>query len=230
MDFDIYQRVMEGDEYLEDVASAYRERLMEQFVASPEAQELLEQQSTLGWAEAFMDYGMGYLGVTPAQMTPEDVSTVLFELFPRKVSAAPGSAREIVPELRAFWQFLGRAFALPTAAACLRLLDDRAARRLEREMANPANFGLAKGFFMQGVARGFDMTTQEGLDAWTTTYNAEAAARHAAGSAPLPLNTGGPFLAFPPAPRRAKKASAARKRKQAHESRKTNRQKNRQPS
>jgi hypothetical protein len=224
MDFDIHQRVMEDDEYLEDVASAYRERLMEQFVASPEAQELLEQWSALGWAEAFMDYGMGYLGVTPAQMTPEDVSTVLFELFPRKVSAAPGSAHEIVPELRAFWQFLGRAFALPNAAACVRLLDNKAARRLEREMATPANFGLAKGFFIQGVARGFDLSTQEGLDAWMTIYNAEAAARHAAGSEPSLLTRGGPFLAVPPAPRRAKeKASAAHKRKQARESRKKNR-------
>jgi len=225
MDFDIHQRVMQDDEYLEDAAIAYRERLMEAFAASAESQELCEQQIAIGWAEAFMEYGMGYLGVTPAEMTPEDVSVVLFELFPRKVSAEPGSAHEIVRELRAFWHFLGRAFALPNAAACARLLDGQAARRLEREMADPANFGMAKGFFMQGVACGFDMATQEGLNAWMATYNAEVAAQREAGREPPPFGGGMPFLPLPASPRRAKKASTARKRKQAHEGREKNRKK-----
>ncbi len=223
MEFDIHERVMEDGEYLEDAASAYREHLMELFAASAEAHELFEQEIALGWAEAFMEYGMGYLGVTPAELTPEDMSEVLFELFPRKVSAEPGSAQEIVRELRAFWRFLGRAFALPNAAACARLLDDRAARRLEREMANPANFGMAKALVMQGMARGFDMTTEEGLNAWMTTYNAEVAAQREAGIAPPPLGGGMPFLPLPASRHQAKKATAARKRKQAHESRKRNR-------
>jgi hypothetical protein len=40
-------------------------------------------------------------------------------------------------------------------------------------MSNPANFGMAKSFFMMGKARGFDMYTQEGLDEWMMTYNTE---------------------------------------------------------
>jgi hypothetical protein len=39
-------------------------------------------------------------------------------------------------------------------------------------MQNPANFGLAKAFLTHGLASGFDMTTPEGMQAWTETYNA----------------------------------------------------------
>ncbi|HKB48456.1 MAG TPA: hypothetical protein VKC57_12210, partial [Ktedonobacterales bacterium] len=203
----------------------YRERLMEVFAASAEAQELSDQDRVIGWAETFMEYGLGYLGVTPADMTPEDVRAVLFDLFPRKVSAEPGSAQEIVGELRAFWHFLGRAFALPNAAACARVLDSKAARTLEQAMANPANFGMAKALVMQGAARGFDMTTEEGLNAWMTTYNAEVVAQREAGRAPSPLGGGMPFLPLSAAHSPAKKASAARQRKLAQESRKQNRKK-----
>ena len=82
MDFDIHEQVMEDGEYLEEAAIAYRERLMEVFTASEEAAELLEHEVPIGWAETLMEYGMGYLGVTPAQMTAEDQNEVLFEIFP----------------------------------------------------------------------------------------------------------------------------------------------------
>jgi hypothetical protein len=225
MEFDIHQPVMQDDEYLEEVAIAYREHLMELFATSLEAQELIEQDIPIGWADTLMEYGMAYLGRTPAEMTPEDVSEVLFGLIPRKVSAEPSWAPEIVSELRAFWRFLGRAFALPQAEACAKLLDNKAARRLEREMANPANFGLAKGFFMQGVARGFDMTSEAGINAWMTTYNAEIAAQRNVDSEPPLLGGGMSFLPLPASPRPVKKAGVARKRKQARESRKRNRKK-----
>ena len=118
-----------------------------------------------------MDLGMGYLEVTPAAMTAEQLKMILFELFPRKVSAEPGCGQEIVTELQAFWKFVQREFGLPNAGACLRVLTTATARRLEREMQNPANFGLAKAFLAQGLAHGFDMSTPEGVQAWMETYN-----------------------------------------------------------
>jgi hypothetical protein len=110
--------------------------------------------------------------VTPATMTPEDMKEVLFEVFPRKVSAEPGCGQELVMELRAFWKFLQREYGLPNAEGCLRVLTVATARRLERDMQDPANFGLAKMFVMQGAASGFDMSTSEGMQAWADTYNA----------------------------------------------------------
>jgi hypothetical protein len=173
MSFDIQQPVFDPDgEYLEDAAIRYRELLMEGFEASAEGQNLVHQGGSVGWGETFMEPGMGYLEVTPAAMTAEQVQTLLFELFPRKVSAEPGCGQEIVTELQAFWKFLRREFGLRNADACLRVLTPATARRLEREMHNPANFGLAKAFPAQGREYGFDMATPEGMQAWAETYNA----------------------------------------------------------
>lgn len=174
MAFDMQQRVFDRrGVYLEAAALRYREELMERFTASPEGQALLSAHGRLGWADTLMDFGIGYLGATPAQLSPEDCQTILFELFPRKVSAPPDCGGEIIGELRAFWTFLEREFHLANASACLALLDAAAARRLEQAMRNTANFGFAKSFLTMGRARGFDLATPEGLQTWTATYNAE---------------------------------------------------------
>ena len=184
MTFDIHECVFDAHgEYLEEAALRYHEELLDLFTTSPEGQELVRQGGTMGWADTFLDLGMSYLGATPPEMTPEQLQTILFELFPRKVSAEPGCGEEIIQALRAFWIFAQREFGLAHASACLRLLTAGAARRLNREMQNPANFGLAKSFLTLGLGRGFDVRTPEGVQAWVATYNAEL---RAAAEAPLP--------------------------------------------
>jgi hypothetical protein len=92
-------------------------------------------------------YAINYPGVTPPTMTPSDLEEVIYDLFPRKVLAERGDGAEIIQELRAFWRFLQRVYQLPQANQMLALLTPQAARRLEREMQEPANFGMAKSFF-----------------------------------------------------------------------------------
>ncbi len=58
-------------------------------------------------------------------------------------------------------------------------------RTMERELANPRNFGMAKSFVMGGMAAGFDMTTGEGMGAFTRLHNASLSAA-ALGWAPAP--------------------------------------------
>ena len=178
MVFNIHQSVFSrDDEYMEKAAMRYREQLLQLFEQSTEGKALEEEGiEPGGWADMMMEYGMGYPGVTPAKMSAADLREVLFEIFPRKVSALPEVAPEVIRELRAFWQFLQREFHLENAAACLKVLDDKAAERLEKEMSNPANFGIAKSMVMMGMARGFDMHSQEGIEEWMATYNAEIAA------------------------------------------------------
>jgi hypothetical protein len=100
---------------------------------------------------------------------------ILFEIFPRKVSVPAEAAPEIIRELAAFFTFLAREFKLPNAAQCLQVLDERATRRLAKELANPANFGMAKAFVMQGQQQGFDISSEEGLNQWMLAYNAHSA-------------------------------------------------------
>src|SRR5262249_7154587 len=65
---------------------------------------------------------------------------------------------------------------LPYAGECAIFLEKPATTsRLKKELGNPANFGMAKSFMMQGEARGFDMTSEAGINQWMNTYNAELA-------------------------------------------------------
>jgi hypothetical protein len=223
MTFDIRQMVVDADtgEYDEEAAIQYQETLEELFAQSPEGMALTEQGESLGWVSPFLSYAMSYLGVTPIEMTIQSFDEVLFELFPRKVSVGPDEAGAIVDELRAFWTFLERAYSLPNAPALLRRLDDRAIKRLERALADPANFGMAKSMVMQGQARGFDTTSKEGLDAWIQTYNVEQTLAVGAGPAQLPQAALLPHAGRKP----GKQSKEKHRRKMAKASRKQNRRK-----
>ncbi len=177
MAFDIYQQVFDRDGLpLEKKAGPYLDQLMELFVQSAEGQKLLSEGLEPGWTSMMMDFGMNYLSVTPPGMTPDDLHEILFNLFPRKVSTSADEADEIIRELQAFWTFLQREYHLANAAACLKVLDEKAARELKKELSNPVNFGIAKSFVMMGQERGFDLSSEEGINEWMATYNAELAA------------------------------------------------------
>jgi hypothetical protein len=173
MAFDIHRSVTdEHGEIDEAAAEEFETGLMERFADSPEARPILEHTGDVGWAGSVLRYGRIYEGVTVTTMGKRELSRVLLDVFPRKVSCEPSSAPEIVEELRAFWSFVRREFGLQNADECLAVLDDEMARSMERELANPRNFGMAKSFVMGGMAAGFDMTTQEGTDAFMRAYNA----------------------------------------------------------
>src|SRR3989440_8059297 len=186
MTFNIHQQIFDRDGMpLEKKARQYQDDLMELFEQSPEGQALRNEGIEAGWASMMMDFGIHYLSVTPPQMSPDHMREILFDLFPRKVSASADEAPEIIRELQAFWNFLQREFQLENAAACLGILNDRAARELQRKMSDPATFGIAKSFVMMGMERGFDLSTEEGINEWMATYNAEIATG-AAPRIPLP--------------------------------------------
>jgi hypothetical protein len=119
-------------------------------------------------------------GVTPPTMTTSDLEEVVFGLFPRKVITQRGDAAEIIQELRAFWHFVERVYQLPQASQMLAHLTPQAARRLERALQEPANFGMAKSFVLMGKEAGFAMESPEGMQAWVQAYNATVAPTMAA--------------------------------------------------
>ncbi len=181
MSFDIHEAVFDSKgTYLEEKAVRYEQALMEQFAASPEGQAITQTGTELGWAGAMIHYAITYPGVTPATMTPNDLEDVVFGLFPRKVITEKGDGEEIIRELRAFWHFLERVYQLPQARQMLAHLRPQAARRLERELQEPANFGMAKSFVLMGMQAGFDMESPEGRQAWVKAYNTTMAPAMAA--------------------------------------------------
>ncbi len=174
MSFRIDQRIdWEGSDP-ESGLEDYMQEVMERFFDSPEGKSRLEADPNMGfWASQVMYYGGTYLGVNLPEMTLGDFKEVLTELFPRKISTtSEDSAADVVPELTAFWNYLGREYNLPRAGTMLKFL-----REIEPDfpgiMNDPSNFGMAKSFFMAGQSAGFDMTNKAGMDAFMLQYNAQ---------------------------------------------------------
>ena len=185
MTFNIHQQVFDRDGMpLEKKANQYKDHLVQLFEQSPEGLALWSADIEPGWAGMLLDFGIDYLGVTPPQMSPDNVREILFDLIPRKVSATAEEAPEIIHELRAFWIFLQREFHVENATACLRVLNEQAVRELKKKMSDPATFGIAKSFVMMGMDRGFDLSSEEGINKWMATYNAELTA---GAGLPIPL-------------------------------------------
>jgi len=224
MTFDIHQFASDTDTDMDNLgANEYQEAISDYidaaihaFMNAPEGEAIREQEFAGAWAAQFLRYGMDYLGVSPPDMTTDNVREILSDLFPRKVSLEnPAEATSIVPELLAFWQFLHREYQLPRAAEILDYL-----RELEpgfpAMMNDPSRFGMAKAIFMGGMAAGFDMTDPSQVSQYTLLHNMALADRQ--GALPhLPATRGA-----------AKKGDSAQRKKQrklAKAARKSNRKK-----
>ncbi|WP_395090928.1 hypothetical protein [Armatimonas sp.] len=161
------------EEFDENAPSRYRDEIIAQFERSEEGVALAASGQELHWAGTFVEFMIRYVAAGLPDLDPDSFDSVIFEEIPRKVSVEASEAAAIIVELRAFWSFLGRAYLLENAPGFVAALDDEAAMRLERELANPENYGPAKSMFMQGRDRGFDMSSEEGIQAWLTQYNRE---------------------------------------------------------
>jgi hypothetical protein len=214
--FDIQQNLFDDDGCLDDDrVGDYIEGLTKAFENSPEGKAFYDQADDGGYASMMLEYAITYPGVTPPEMSLADFHEVVFELFPRKVSTSAESAPVIVAELRAFWTFLHRQYGLANAPRILAALTNSAVERLARELANPANFGMAKSFIMQGMQAGYDMTTQEGLDAFMAAYNSKL---RETGPAPPDFRILPPPIAYDedfPSPLTPKQRAEKRKKRKA---------------
>ena len=174
--FDLNTSILDpeyGDELDDGRLEKYIDGLMAEFAESAEAEAFMQEFDTsLCWPATYMNYAAQYFCATPATVTPAETAEILFEIFPRKVSVDADAAYEIIAELRAFWQFLKRTRSLAKADTILNLLTDEYADRLEAELTDPSNFGMAKSLFATGASAGFDMTDQADLNRFVLAYNA----------------------------------------------------------
>lgn len=178
-DFDIHalDSMEPGQDEAEKAFDRYSRSLVGAFVASPEGKMHVAKHGSTGfWAERLVDFGFNYIGVTPPHMKASDLREIVTDYFPRKVSLqSPEDAEDTIPELIAFWRFLGREFALDASEAALSYLA-KIQPSFVKIMNDPSKFGMAKSFFMKGEAAGFDMTDQDQMHMFVAAYNASVAA------------------------------------------------------
>jgi hypothetical protein len=222
--FDIHQTIHDEDgNWEESKAEAYFNGLIDEFVQSPEGKQLIGSEKRINWTWHMIDLARHHLGATPAAMTTEDFNEVLFGLFPSKVSTEPENAPAIVDELRAFWQFLVRQYGLDNAHQILETLDDDAVLELQKELADPANYGMAKSFFMKGQQAGFDMTTADGCERFRVVYNSMLLSNPAAPRPRNPPDPGVFSILYPISMFSHERAEKRKSKKRQRQARKKNR-------
>lgn len=169
-----------------DAEQAYYERAYNTFSKSSEAQQVVERHGNLGWFQTLLEFGLNYLGETVDEMTPGSVKEFVLDYVPRKISTEADAAAEIICELALFWQYLGRVYNLPAAKAVVDWLrTDGLVARLEADLSDPSNFGMAKSLFVLGKDAGFDMTTEAGVAEFVMAYNQSLLADNAPASPDL---------------------------------------------
>lgn len=174
MPIDIHQ--MDGyEDYSEESDLAlekFVDTLIDQFLESPEGKAHLEIFKEAGfWIRMLLDYGYRYEGLTPPTMSGEDVEDVLAEILPRKVTlSSREEVEDAIPELKAFWQYLKREYALKQSDEILESLDEIEPHFADLMFDN-SRFGMAKSLVMAGSDSGFDMSDPDEMNKFFHQYN-----------------------------------------------------------
>lgn len=159
------------------------DELLDSFYASPEAAAAADAEELRFWAGELVRQGVLYGHDSPVTWGPETIVEILSDLLPAKITIdSAGEARQAVPAFRTFFRWASRVAPATDAEAI-----DAALAGLEPEfpdmMMDPARFGPAKAFVVQGAAAGFDMTSEEGMLEFQEQWNREHAAPAAAAAA-----------------------------------------------
>ncbi|ANV85901.1 hypothetical protein AWQ21_15335 (plasmid) [Picosynechococcus sp. PCC 7003] len=153
---------------LEDYISA----AIQSFVDSETGQEYIKTHPEGGsWIGTFIEMAYIYGGYTLSKMTKGNVQEVMEYILPRKLTLLdPSDTDDAIDELVAFWTYLHREYKLRSANAIVKYLRS-IKDQFPKWMFDPERSGMAKSFTLQGLEAGYDMTTQEGLQAFQAEYN-----------------------------------------------------------
>ncbi len=112
--------------------------------------------------------GTSIVGISPASL-----HDIVFEIIPAKVHMSPSEAGVCIEAARAFYHFLGDRYNLDVAEGCLKVLDDHAPAVLAQALSDQSSFGVAKSMSLVGIEAGFDVTSEEGLQAWMSEMDGQ---------------------------------------------------------
>ncbi|HEY9738762.1 MAG TPA: hypothetical protein V6D06_20855 [Trichocoleus sp.] len=172
MTFNIH--LLDGLSYdeVEPLLEDYIADVIDRFLQSDTGQAYVKDHPEGGhWIGTFIEMAYVYGELTLPKMTKGDVRQVMEQILPRKLTLMdPSDADDAVEELIAFWTFIQKTYRLRSAGAIVKYLQS-IGNQFPKWMVDPNRGGMAKSFFMEGVAAGYDMTTEEGLQALQAEYN-----------------------------------------------------------
>ncbi len=159
----------------EDMPEPAEERygdLLNEFVESEAYAALPDDvREHAGFAvEVFLSYAWEHLGIPLEELQPPDVSEILLDRFPRKITAER-SFYELAPRgLVAFVDWLGATGRLQNPRPLRRQVLDDAEEMLARSQ-DPRNWGPAKSLFVQAEEAGVEITDERAMQRFVLAYN-----------------------------------------------------------
>lgn len=152
----------------EDAFHARRDELVADLAAWLAASNVTEADS--GDAEVALDWKWGYQDGELGRWTVADLDEFLLEWCPRKLSIPPEECAGFPHSILAFLTFLTDRGLLAPGSATLSQLQrccERNTSRFVTKMADPANYGLAKGLFARagGLQPGVDLDDEDTVTA-----------------------------------------------------------------
>ncbi|MBK6847860.1 MAG: hypothetical protein IPG96_10075 [Proteobacteria bacterium] len=206
----LFALARDGQDIDPEARRPLEQELLRRFLAAPEG----KAPTDVRWCHLVMDLAADYFGATIATLGAPELRELVFEITPRQVTIDASAAGGLVASQHAFYAFLERECGLEQAEACVRVLAGDAVERLQAALANPSMFGMAKSIMMAGRDAGFDMGTQEGIEAWMRVMQ----------SKPLPASVRLPSSA---APSRTGSKATARTTKRPRQAARTARKRSR---
>ncbi len=200
----------DGSYESEEALTKYQDSVLEEFALSSEGKEQIKANPEMGfWIVQLIHYGFDYIGVTLPQMDERDINEIITDLFPRKISLSSSEdADDAIPELLAFWQFLGSKYKLSNANNIIALLTE-IEPKFNHIMNDSSKFGMAKSFMTEGQKAGFDMTDQNQMNEFMQIYNKDILE----GQNGIPSTPTGKAFDFNPASPSSKKTKGKKKQK-----------------
>lgn len=153
----------------EDAFHARKDELVDDFAAwlvAPNAAEPNAAEGAAGDAAVALDWKWSYQDGQLGRWTVADLEEFLLGWCPRKLSIPPAECADYPGSIRDFMTFLAARGLLAPGSGTLPQLQrccERNASRFVAEMADPANYGLAKGLFARagGLEPGVDLSDED---------------------------------------------------------------------
>lgn len=120
--------------------------------------------------ETFLEFLFNYELDDLKEIKPQNIKTVLTQIFPRKISAEPEELRNFIPVLVNFFESLKVKGVVKDTPALIKAVKDSEEEML-KNAKNPEYFGMAKSLVMQMKKDGVDFEDKEAVDRWIFNYN-----------------------------------------------------------
>jgi uncharacterized protein YchJ len=165
----------QGNNYEDDDFEAGNRRaalLAEEFMESEEAKilagDLFEDAGFI--AHCLLENAWSYAGAAPEELNEVVLDQVLFEVFPRKITAGRELFEKVAPVTEALLKWMESEGILADTTGLVETVHNWA-EAIVAEGMNPRNWGMGKSFMMQAKTDGVDITNHEAVQRYIAQYN-----------------------------------------------------------